>query len=209
MDQSRKVRPNPKIYCNFSAGGAITFDPIAAEFMNEGGVIWMLLHEEAHLILPQKRSELIFPKLLLKCIITFFLVGMISLLTLDLIHFRGNSFYPPVLDFVLFLVVFLLCVYIERNLFRDQYVVPFYNDEYRCDEYALMGLCIARPHLIAWQEVYSALESFKKCKERRGKLTLFEEYKRKITSYPHPSHGQRAYYLKTIYEKYRSLKDLL
>jgi hypothetical protein len=70
-----------------------------------------------------------------------------------------------------------------------------------------MGLFLARPHLIAWQEAYSALKSFSKCKEKRGNLPFHRELYRKITSYPHPPLGVRACHLKGIFEKYQRKKQ--
>ena len=80
IELNRKVIPNSDIYCNFSSGGAISFDPFAAEFMSEGEIIWLLLHEEAHLIFPQQRQALIFRRFLLKSLIYLILIGLFAVL---------------------------------------------------------------------------------------------------------------------------------
>jgi hypothetical protein len=207
IGSNRVVKSDPKIYCNFSAGNAIAFDPNASEFMSEGAVIWLLLHEEAHLIFPQKRQLLPLPRLIIYMLLTFFTITAISILKIIPQKILSSPFMV-VIAVILFLIIWGLGFYIEKNLFFQRYVEPFYSDEFKSDEYGLMGLFIVRPNLIGWQEAYSALESFKKCKEKRGELKFFRAQIRKITSYTHPPNDVRARHLKEIFEKYQRNKQL-
>ena len=205
IEQSREVKPNAGIYCNFSAGKAITFDPASIDLMTEGAVIWLLLHEEAHLIFLQKRIGRTLPRFTIYFVITFLLIGGFSFLK---IIPTSNPVYPSLIAVGMFFVVWFSIVYIEKRLFFQRYTKPFFTDEFKSDEYGLMGLFIARPQLIAWQEVYSALESLYECRKKRGLPPLLQRIKLKITSYPHPPRDERSRRLKVIFEKYQRIREM-
>jgi hypothetical protein len=205
IEQSREVKPNAGVYCNFSAGDTITFDPSSIDSMGEGAIIWLLLHEEAHLLFHQKRMERTLPRFIVYFVITFLLMGGFSFLK---IIPTSNPVYPSLIMVGMFFVVWLSIATIDKRLFFQRYTKPFYTDEFNSDEYGLLGLFIARPQLIGWQEAYSALESLHECRKKRKTPSLLQRIKHKITSYPHPPIGERSRHLKVIFEKYQRIRGL-
>ena len=209
---NRKVIADHKVYCNSSALFSIKFDPIALNFMDEGGFIWLLLHEEAHLIFPQKRYFAMAVRGFLKIAIYVILILFLTALIVNNIPKNFNPIVVILVLVVITLTIVLGIGYIEEHLiyplFSSRINKPYWDDEFKCDEYGVMGLLLVRPNLIAWQEARSSLDSFKKCREKRGKPGLIDRKIGQTQSYPHPPIPMRVFRMKTLYEKFKAKKSL-
>jgi hypothetical protein len=212
IEPNRKVIADSKIYCNSGALFSIKFDPIAVSFMSEGGLIWLLLHEEAHLIFPQKRYIAQILRMGLKLAVYLILVILSMIFVANIIPKNLNLICFMVILIIGVLTIFCFGTYMEYHifypLFSSRINKPYWDDEFKCDEYGIMGLLLVRPNLIAWQEAYSALESFKKCVKKRGRQGPIKRKIGQTQSYPHPPHGIRARHMKKLYNEFKKRKNL-
>jgi hypothetical protein len=126
MDFSREIIPGKRRNCTFSAhisSEKILFDPNTLIFLQEIEVLWMLLHEEGHLIFQQngkKRESLIYK--------LWFVAAVVSVSLTTLLFILASIPISPlfyVIITLLFLSIITAICYINRTYFGS---VEFLNN---------------------------------------------------------------------------------
>lgn len=195
MESKRKIKAKPMVSCNFAAPGAISFDPYSLTFLNEDEVMWILLHEEGHLIFHREAEK----RESLKAVITIIL-AFIFLIPIAYIFVN-----PPQVSPYFFISTALVIVtsiafvnYIEKKYFYH----PYWNDEFRSDEYAVMGLFIIRPDLVPWSVMYSSFRGLRVCKKGR-RISFLNRLYLRFTVLPHPPDRIRICNARMLFNKYK------
>jgi hypothetical protein len=200
MDPKREIICSHK-NCNVSAhmnSGKISFDPTLLNYFTDETILWLLLHEEGHLIYKQESEK----RQGIKMKIWF--VAMVVLILLQ--GFLFSIWRIPIQFFEISLIIDFIAItsllfYIEKHWFPE----PYFNDEYRADENAVKGLFIIRPDLISWQIMYSSFPAFKECSKITKRSYLRKLYLRFITK-PHPPNILRVQKMRAIFNKYKQNK---
>lgn len=197
MDPNREIISSYK-NCNVSAHmytGKISFDPTLLNYFTDETILWLLLHEEGHLIYKQEAEKRQGTKL------KILFGAMVVLIFLECFLFsiwRFPVLFLEITIIITCIVITPLLFYIEKHWFPE----PYYNDEYRADEYAVKGLFIIRPDLISWQIMYSSFPAFKECSKITKRSYLRKLYLRFITK-PHPPNILRVQKMRVIFNKYK------
>jgi Zn-dependent protease with chaperone function len=205
MEPNREIIENTRADCNVVAhiaNGRISFDPATLNFLNEDEVLWILLHEEGHLIHHQEVEN----RWSFKTIIWLILM-VISAFSISVI-FRINliplyPYYPASLTIAVIIVTFSMFFANNRYFYQ-----PYWNDEFRSDEYAVKGLFIIRPDLIAWQVMSSSFRSFNNCRKSRKRSFLRRLYVNLIAK-PHPPNNIRIQRVRVLFNKYTKNKHFI
>ena len=199
MDPKRKIVEETKIPCNFVASNMtekISFDLTMLNFLNKEEVLWNLLHEEGHLIFNQETQKRQSLKLKIWCI------SMIALVVFITVLFAVNSIslypYYSASLMIAFIIVTFLIFYADKHY----YYQPYWNDEFRSDEYAVKGLFIIDSSLIPWQLMYSSFQSFKKCRKAK-KISRTRRLYLKLFLTPHPPDDMRIHNVRVLFNKYQ------
>jgi hypothetical protein len=194
MEFNRKITAKSRVHCNFAATEVISFDPLTLNFLNEDEVMWVLLHEEGHLRFHREAEKREMPRFVISVILASIIIIPVMLLFLK--PSQAPGFIIAMLPVIV--AIFLFVNYIERKYFYQ----PYWNDEFRADEYAVMGLFIIRPDLVPWSVLYSSFKHLKECKKSRKILSLNKLYL-KLTAVPHPPDRIRISNARELFKKYK------
>src|SRR5208337_1025959 len=190
--------------CVFHAkhiSSSIEYSSNPLNYLSKDVFLWIVLHEEYHLThkLRAKRNGDIdlFISAILACIVTTFFFSI----------FTRSIFLFSVLIIICFVIIFISTTYIHKKYFLQSY----YQDEFDADEYAVKGLLLSRPNLIAWQVMYSLFQSFTDCHESdksKRPINWFKKISLKLRLLlfysPHPKNEERIKKVRTLFNKYNS-----
>jgi hypothetical protein len=203
IDPKRKLLEDANVHCTFKAKDPILFNHKTLDFLNKDEVLWILLHEEAHLIFPQKKFNASTYKIIITIILIFVATELIKIFSQNFLPSRQYFTYFLVLLFIFFSAELIIwCViYIENHYFYK----PYWDDEICSDEYAVKGLFIVRPNLIAWQVMQSSFQSLERCKlSSTTKVPFIIAFRRflKIPDNSHPPNKVRVQNVRELFNKY-------
>jgi hypothetical protein len=210
IDCNRNVVSIISNRCTFHAKGissSIEYDLNLLNFLSKDEFLWIVLHEEYHLThkLRSKTNNDI--DLVISGVLTFILSFLIAL-SLPTIFLQFVVIFTVLMS-ICFGILFILTTYIHKKYFPQS----FYQDEFDADEYAVKGLLLIRPHLIAWQVMYSSFQSFVKCWGSREKkksiiwlrrlyLKLYLKLYLILRTAPHPENKDRIKKVRVLFNKY-------
>jgi Zn-dependent protease with chaperone function len=194
--------------CIFHAkniSSSIEYSSNLLNYLSKDVFLWIVLHEEYHLThkLRAKRNGDI--DLVISVILAFIITTLIEFPFFSIF----TRFIPlfSVLTVICFIIIFISTTYIHKKYFSQSY----HQDEFDADEYAVKGLFLSRPNLIAWQIMYSSFQSFTDCSERdmRERPTnWFKKFFLKLHLLlfysPHPKNEERIQKVRTLFNKYNS-----
>ncbi len=203
IDHNRELKPLTEISCAFtSQHSIINYSPKALKYLDANGFRWIILHEEAHLIFPQKHEErektfyyyCFFCSILSYMTITFFFQELLTpkLFHIGMVFLFGN--------FTFFFFFFFY--YVNKVWYPE----PWLFDEFRADKYALDVFLIISPDVLPHYISHSTFEALKKCGKDR-KISREMKIWERIIQTPHPSEKERVTAIRRLYEKYSQIRE--
>jgi hypothetical protein len=201
MNPERKINFVKNSVCTFISRpffGDIIVDLTTLDFLSEIEVLWILLHEEGHLIFHQnqenKSTIKSFAMAMTGFIFAAFFYWLFNLLSISL-----NPFYLIFLVGDIFFSYYLIS-YLDLHFFYQ----PYWNDEFQSDEYAVKGLFLLDPDQIPYQIMYTSFTSLRKCLNHRIASSIQKIFFI-LSKKAHPPGQIRIRKVRELYNKYKKI----
>ncbi|HVP96619.1 hypothetical protein [Methanoregula sp.] len=193
----RQILPNTKEFCNFRAEkDKIFYDPCIVHYLNYEQILLVLLHEEGHLRNPPVEIEARRNKRGLWIFLPIIIAFCVSI---GLVCFQVFRELP-----IAYLVLFGCGMWCSVEYYHKSHPEPYWDTEYRADEFAVKTLTEVNPTVIWYQVQKAYFELSKKCRNCRKESFsnyIFRKYEEFIGFDSHPPDNERVERVKQIYEE--------